>query len=235
MRALPGRASRTSLGEPPATLTRAEAGADQRRRILRAAGELVAKRGYNAVTVELIVKRAKVSFKTFYAQFSGKEECFLELFDTVVARGRSQIQDALVAAGEVPWPQQVVIALEQLFATVLADPIMARACIVEAPTVGPVIVERYEGAMKALAPLIELGRQAAPEAAQLPATLEDTLAGGVLWSAYQRLIVGEVDRIEALVPEAIEFVLRPYLGEGEAARWARWSQEQTNAPVSMTP
>jgi hypothetical protein len=89
--------------------------------------------------------------------------------------------------------------------------------------------------MKALSPLLRHGRELGPAAAQLPETLEDTLAGGVLWSAYQRLIVGEVDRIEALLPEAIEFVLRPYIGEGEAARWARWSQEKTSEPASMTP
>ena len=51
----------------------------------------------------------------------------------------------------------------------------------------------------------------------------------MLWSAYQRLIVGEADRIEALLPEAIEFVLRPYLGEAEAARWACSGEESADA------
>lgn len=72
MRALPGRASRTSLADP-AAVTREGVKRDQRRRILRATGELVAKRGYNAVTVELIIKRARVSFKTFYVHFPNKE------------------------------------------------------------------------------------------------------------------------------------------------------------------
>lgn len=113
-----------------------------------------------------------------------------------------------------------MIALRALFETILADPLIAKATIVEAPTVGPVIAERYQGVMNSLSPLFALGRTFNPAAEALPDTLEDTLAGGVLWSAYQRLIVGEVDRIEALMPEAIEFVLRPYLGEAEAASWA---------------
>jgi AcrR family transcriptional regulator len=234
MRALPGRASRTSVAAP-ARVTREGVEAAQRQRILQATGELVAKRGYNDVTVELIVKRAKVSFKTFYKHFRGKEECFLELFDTVMGGAREQIDAALAASAEAPWPEQVIAAMRALFGVILADPILARATIVEAPTVGPVIIERYERAMKALSPLLRHGRELGPAAAQLPETLEDTLAGGVLWSAYQRLIVGEVDRIEALLPEAIEFVLRPYIGEGEAARWARWSQEKTSEPASMTP
>ena len=71
-----------------------------------------------------------------------------------------------------------------------------------------------------LAPLLRRGRELNAEAAGLPPTLEVRLAGGVLWSAYQRLIVGEVDRIATLLPESIEFVLRPYVGRDEAARWA---------------
>jgi AcrR family transcriptional regulator len=232
MRALPGRDSRRSPSGSPATVTRESVKADQRQRILRATGELVAKRGYNAVTVELIVKRAKVSYKTFYAHFSNKEECFLELFDAVMAQTRAQIDAALAAEADAPWPQQVVAGLRALFDAFIADPLIARASIVEAPTVGPLIIERYEKAMTVLSPLLRQGRAIdAPQRDELPATLEDTLAGGVLWSAYQRLIVGEADRIEALLPEAIEFVLRPYIGEAEAAQWAKWSLQPADEPA----
>ena len=223
MRALPGRDSRTSLEDSPTRVTRDSVKADQRQRILRATGELVAKRGYNAVTVELIVKRAKVSYKTFYAHFSNKEECFLELFDAVMAQTRAQIDAALAAEADAPWPQQVVAGLRALFDAFIADPLIARASIVEAPTVGPLIIERYEKAMTVLSPLLRQGRESSLQREELPATLEDTLAGGVLWSAYQRLIVGEADRIEALLPEAIEFVLRPYKEKADAAKWAKWS------------
>jgi len=235
MRALPGRDSRTSLQDPPARVTRESIKADQRQRILRATGELVAERGYNAVTVELVVKRAKVSYKTFYAHFSNKEECFLELFDAVMAQTRVQIDAALAAEAGAPWPQQVAAGMGALFDAFIADPLIARASIVEAPTVGPLIIERYQRAMTVLSPLLRQGREFAPQSEELPATLEDTLTGGVLWSAYQRLIAGEGDRIEALLPEAIEFVLRPYLGETEAARWARGSLRAGRVPSPALP
>jgi AcrR family transcriptional regulator len=224
MRALPGRASRSKLdGSAGATLTRDGVGVDQRQRILRATGELVAKRGYGAVSVELIVKRAHVSFKTFYKHFANKEACYLELFDSTMARSGEQIDAAVAANSEAPWAQQVVAAVRALFGVFLDDPLIARATIVEGPTVGPIMVDRYEAAMTALSPLLRLGREGNPAATDLPETLEDTLAGGVLWSAYQRLIVGEVERIETLLPEAIEFLLRPYLGDAEAAKWAKQS------------
>jgi AcrR family transcriptional regulator len=213
-------------------VTRADTATAQRERILRATGELVAKRGYQDVTVSLIVKRGKVSFKTFYKHFPNKEACFLELFDTTMGRSREQIEAALAAEAEAPWPRQVTVALHALFATILADPLIARATIVEAPTAGPAIIERYQAAMTALSPLLRRGRAFAPQPDDLPETLEDTLAGGVLWSAYQRLIVGEVEQVELLLPDAIEFVLRPYLGQSEAARWASTPLEPAGEDVT---
>lgn len=237
MRALPGRASRTSL---PPGVTRATAKEAQRQRILRATGELVAERGYHAVTVELIVKRARVSFKTFYGHFSNKEECFVELFETVMAEARGRMEAAVAREreGGAPWPQQVAAALRALFDVFLADPLIARASIVDAPTVGPVMIDRYQQAMSGLTPLLRQGRALVPDSDDLPPTLEDTLAGGLLWSAYQRLIVGAVDRIETLLPDAVVFVLRPYIGEQEAARWAKWAQdrpEEESEAASATP
>lgn len=230
MRALPGRDSRRSLEDSPAALvTRDSVKQGQRQRILRATGELVAKRGYNAVTVELIVKRAKVSYKTFYSHFPNKEACFLELFDEVMAQTQERIDAAVREHAAAPWPEQVVAALTALFDSFLADPLIARASIVEAPTVGPIIIERYEKAMTALSPLLRRGRELSADPEALPETLEDTLAGGVLWSAYQRLIVGEAERMEALLPEAVEFVLRPYVGEAEAAKWARQAAEPASS------
>jgi AcrR family transcriptional regulator len=199
---------------------------------MRATGELVAKRGFADTTVELICKRAHVAFKTFYNHFGNKEEAFLALFDSVMADAAERIEAGLAEHAEAPWPEQVAVALRALFGVILEDPIISRAVIVEAPTVGPAIAGRYEAAATALSPLLRRGREYDKRAAELPKTLEDTLAGGVLWSAYQRLIVGEVDRIEELMPEAIVFVLRPYIGEGEAARWAEWSPEETIVPAS---
>jgi AcrR family transcriptional regulator len=228
MRALPGRESRTrtSLSDP-AALHRDNLKEKQRARILLATGELVAKRGYEAVTIALIVKRAHVSYKTFYKHFANKEECFLEFFDRTMEEIRGRIDAAPADSVDAPWPEQVVVAVRTLFETFLSEPLVARAIVVEAPTVGPVIIERYQEAMNMLAPLLKRGRAFSDEAEQLPPTLEVTLAGGVIWSAYQRLILGEVDRIAALLPESIEFVLRPYLGRDEAARWARRSAEPT--------
>jgi AcrR family transcriptional regulator len=220
VQALPGRQSRVAVDAPPAPVTRTNAHADQRRRILRAVAELVAERGYNNLTVELIVKRAHVSYKTFYKHFSGTEESFLALFDRAFESAERTIRERLDAeAGD--WPEQVAVALRTWIELILADPNLARAVIVEAPTVGPGIGERYDRAIKAFAELFSAGRRLNPRGAELPPTIEEILAGSIFWSAYQRLIVGEEERLPDLLPELLELVLAAYLGRDEAARIAR--------------
>jgi hypothetical protein len=92
--------------------------------------------------------------------------------------------------------------------------------MVESLTAGPAAAARHEAALKRFVPLLRPGRELNPRQAELPVTLEDTLAGGVLWVVNQRLVAGEADKIRALLPEALEFLLRPYVGEDEAARGA---------------
>ena len=230
MRALPGRDSRVTFNARPATVTRTSAAADQRRRILRAVGELVAKRGYADVTVELIVKRAHVSYKTFYKHFAGKEECFLALFDSVLRSTERTVKERLDSE-PLPWPERVALALRTVAELIVAEPLLARAVVVEAPTVGPGIRERYQRATKSFVPLFRAGRELNPRGAELPATIEDTLAGSVFWSAYQRLVVGEAERLPEVLPEVTELVLRTYLGQDEAARIAREQAGREPAPA----
>lgn len=220
MRALPGRERRSSPRSAPAPVTRHSAHADQRRRILRAVGELVGERGYGAVTVELIVKRAHVSFKTFYKHYAGKEECLLALCERAYDSSEATIRERL-ADESAPWPEQVTLVLTGIFELIAADPVLARAVVVESPTVGPALRERYERATKALVPLFRAGREFNPRGDELPETIEETLAGSVFWSAYQRLIVGEADQLPASLPVLLELVLRTYLPPEEASRIAR--------------
>ena len=70
-------------------------------------------------------------------------------------------------------------------------------------------------------PLLRRGREFSPHPDRASPYPRGHPRRLVIWSAYQRLIVGEADRIEALLPEAIELVLRPYIGERDAEQFAR--------------
>jgi AcrR family transcriptional regulator len=229
MQALPGRASRATVDAPPASVTRTNAHLDQRRRLLRSVGELVAERGYPDVTVELIVKRAHVSYKTFYKHYRSKEACFIALFEGAFSATEEKIRD-LLTAGDLSWSEEVVIAIRTLVEEIVAEPVIARAVIVESLTAGPAIAARYEQATKAFAPLLRAGREFNSRASELPDTIEDTLAGSIIWSAYERLIVDRAEELTAYLPVLLELVLRTYLGPDEASRIAR-AESQGRQPA----
>ena len=203
-------------------IARRDAANDQRRRILRTTADLVSKRGYQDTTTELIVRRAKVGYGTFYKFFPDKESCFLALFDATFERASKALTEAYHAEEETkPWADRVADSIALLYQLTASDPAVARACLVESLTAGPKVLARYEAALQQLTRILQPGRELAPEGgAALPRTLETTLAGGILWIAYQLLIVGEAERLEAMLPEAIQFALSPYLGEEAAVELA---------------
>jgi AcrR family transcriptional regulator len=217
MRALPGKASRQPPGPEP--VSRDAAAADQRRRILEATAELIAKQGYQETTMEEIVRRAKVGYNTFYKHYPDKEAAFLALLDAATEHTVSRVE-AAYEREEGPWADRVGAALGALFEDVAAHPDAARAALVEAVAAGSEAAAKHEAALKRLAPLLRPGRELNPRQADLPESLEETLAGGVVWVLGQRLIAGEADKLRGLLPETLEFVLRPYIGEDEAAREA---------------
>ena len=59
---------------------------DQQQRLLVAAREVFAKRGFASASIDDIVSRARVSRTTFYRFFAGKEECMLAVFDEAISR-----------------------------------------------------------------------------------------------------------------------------------------------------
>lgn len=201
-------------------MTRNSAFFDQRRRLLRAVGEVVAERGYSDVTVEQIVKRAHVSYKTFYKHYDSKQECFEDLFEVAFTVTEQRVAEA-VAGRDLSWSEQVVATLRTLVEEIVAEPVMARAVIVEAATVGEEMAARYERATKAFAPLLRAGRDQSPRGDELPDTIEDILVGAVFWSAFERLVAGEPETLTEYLPVLIEMILRTYLGPAEAARIAR--------------
>jgi AcrR family transcriptional regulator len=200
-------------------VSRDGAAADQRRRILEATANLVAEHGYQGATVETIVRRAKVGYATFYKNFEDKEQCYLALLDTAYEATAYRVQRAYDREQE--WPDKVAAGLGALFEQIQAHPKVGRACLVEALTAGPEAVARHEGMLKRFAPLLKPGREFNPRRVELPETLEDTLVGGVLWVLSQRLIAAEAEALRGLLPETIEFVLRPYVGEEKAAQEAQ--------------
>jgi AcrR family transcriptional regulator len=189
---------------------------NQRERMLLATAELVAERGYQKTTIELIAKTARVALVTFYEQFASKEECFLAAFDESVAAA-SEVFDELLDR-ERPWPDQIASGLEIFLEMVVAEPARSRLCIVESQAAGSAALARYQGALELAAVKLREGRALNPRGAQLPDGLEVAIAGGLAWLVQQRLSSDSADDLKALLPEMLQIILTPFIGEAAAGR-----------------
>lgn len=187
----------------------------QRARIVAALAQETAEKGYRGVTVASVVKRAGIARKTFYENFSSKEECFLAAQELAMATALERVVEA--AGAHEQWPRRVRAGLTAFLDYVAAEPALARTCMVEALSAGPAAVKYHEESQQAFVSLLRLGRDVTPYGRDLPEALEEAIVGGIFWIVYQRLAAAEDGAVAALLPELVEFALAPYLGS-EAAR-----------------
>jgi len=200
---------------------------NQRERMLLATAELVAERGYQKTTIELIAKTARVALVTFYEHFSSKEECFLAAFDESVAAAKEVFAELLDP--EEPWQEQISVGLEVFLEMVVKEEARAKLCVVEAQAAGSASLARYQAMLESAAPKLREGREFNPRASRLPDGLEVAIAGGIAWLVHQRLVANEVEGLKALLPEMLQVTLTPYIGEVEAGRAADAAQARVAA------
>lgn len=198
----------------------------QHERLIAGLAAAVAAKGYAAVTLADIVREAKVSRRVFYANFEGKEQCFLAAFEVVVDHLRDLVGEAVDGVdahdGGDGWPQQAIAATGAILRFLAAEPDLARLVVVESRGAGQALNARLNQAVAELRPPLARGRAERPAGERpLPDSTEDSTLGAVVSLVHRKVAAGEADRLEDLLPECAELVLLPYLGPTEAARLAR--------------
>lgn len=194
---------------------------NQRERLIAGLAEAVAENGYAGTTIAHITRHAAVSRRTFYEHFDGKDECFIAAYDAVMEQLRERVEAAFEQEDE--WALAVRAGIAAMLEFLAAEPNLARLAMVEALAAGPVVVDRYDAAIRSLVPYFEAGRsgRAAEVLAALSPTTEEALVGGMVSLISRRIAAGRVEELEALLPDLVEFVLTPYLGSAAAAKVAR--------------
>jgi len=185
----------------------------QRRRVLTAVAEVAAERGYRATSVAAIIERAGVSKLKFYENFSSKEDAFLAAFDEALAEAAQRVATAAEAAGEDP-AARVAAGIAALLGFLDERPALARACILEAPSLGAQAGERRELALAAFAPLLTGAR--GEGGGEGGSNLEEAVLDGLYWLLYEALSTGKPKRLRRLRPALVEFALLPFLGPAGA-------------------
>jgi AcrR family transcriptional regulator len=105
-----------------------------RRRLLDGLADSIGERGYRETTVADIVRHARTSKRTFYGEFSSKEECFVELLwsgnQEMIAKIRGAVDP------EADWREQIRQAVHAWVADIEARPAVNLSWIRELPALG---------------------------------------------------------------------------------------------------
>jgi hypothetical protein len=141
---------------------------------------------------------------------------FAKSFQAAFARLQIRVETA--CAAEAAWPERVAAAIRAALSFAAAYPADADLLTNHAMALGREGFERYDRMLDHFAPGLLPGRAERAEGEWLPPITEKAMIGGLASLIAQRL--GDrtaVSQLPALAPEAIQFVLTPYLG-AESAR-----------------
>ncbi len=105
-----------------------------RDRLMRAMGESLMEKGYSRTVVADVVKRARVSRRTFYEEFSDRGECLLAMCDRSTEVAREVI--AVAANPDLPWEDQVENAVSAYFEFLTLEPRLTHAMLFEVYALG---------------------------------------------------------------------------------------------------
>ena len=182
-----------------------------------AVAELTAENGYEATKIADIVRRAAVARKTLYDNFDGKEDLFLSAVNSTLTEMREAIEAGCAEAADSP-EAAIVAGLEAALQFVADRPAAAKMCMLEAISATPSSARLYDAGVR---DCVDLLRAHAPADASLPATIEESLVGGVAWILQLKIRKGEAEQAPELLPELSQFVLSPYLGVGKVVNAGR--------------
>lgn len=188
----------------------------QRRRLLLAMRELAGEVGLAGATVGLVCKRSRMSRRTFYELFDGRDDCFFAAFEQALEQIGERVLPAWEQGGR--WRDRIRAGLEALLGLFDEQPQLARLCVIETLTGGPLVLARRREILKALAALVEEGRcEARAGSGPPPLTAEGTV-GGVLAVIHARLLDPDSGSLAQLVPSLSGMIVFPYLGAAASQR-----------------
>jgi len=131
----------------------------------------------------------------------------------------ARLRDAVERAcsERLDWSSHVAAAIRATMGFVAANPADGAVLTKEALAYGADNFARYRRVVAYIAALLAAGREESLRGGELPRSLEDALAGGIVMLVAQRVDCGRARELPGIAADAIEFALTPYLG-GEAAR-----------------
>ena len=177
---------------------------------------VAAAKGYEATTVDEVIEVAGVSRATFYENFEGKEDCFLEAYDAVIDVLVAHVSSAFESAAGEPWPERIAAGLTALVELLATEADIARMAMVEVTAAGDDARARYRAALARFTPFLEEGREYSRQSEELPPDTARFAIGGATSMIFDEIRAGRGPELKRILPDLVFAVLMPYLGSEEA-------------------
>ncbi|MFT3863855.1 MAG: TetR/AcrR family transcriptional regulator [Solirubrobacterales bacterium] len=178
---------------------------DQRERLFAALVASCDERGYDATSVEDLLRTSGVSRATFYEQFDDKLGCFRAAQEEMVAAAIAAVADELGGEGDAE--DRPRAALEAFVRLIVAQPAAARMCLVESYAAGDAGIEPLRRAIDWIILLVRDAADRIPNRAAMPRELLRGIVGGLYQVIYGRLLERREAELPDLVPGLWEWAM----------------------------
>ena len=176
----------------------------QRQRLLGAAAEEIAQRGYAAASAASIARRAGMSKATFYAHFSNKMACILALVDRANQVVAEAMATAARSAGNTDAAARMHAGTRAYLKAIAEHPEFARTLLVEIVGAGPTAMAKRDQGMQLFAAILDAENAAAANRGLSPrfASRYDSYAivGGITELVSRHVRLGEPEDVFELGP-----------------------------------
>jgi len=187
--------------------------------MLVAAVQVLAEQGYEQMTVDRVTRGARVSRRTFYDLFEGREDCFLAVFDDALQRVSERVLGAYCAVEGRDWRERVRAGLQELLRFFDEEPQIGAVLIVHALRGGPRVLERRAEVLAVVSATIQEGGAEAHRGSEPVSSLTgEGVLGGVLAVIHTRLSAKRPGVLLGLLNPLMSMIVLPYQGPAAARR-----------------
>jgi AcrR family transcriptional regulator/DNA-binding transcriptional ArsR family regulator len=213
-----------SAARPPEVRPEEREASDHAERALRAFEALLREQPFAETTMEQVAKRAKMSARTLYANFSGREDLMLAAIDSAAAMTVATVLPAF-RRGQGP-AEGVRGAFGALFGLFASRPNLAHLLLVGAFEGGAKALGRRR---EALEPFETLFTRISARSVGSQRVAAEAITGGTLGLARRRLIDEGAASLPSLTPICTYIALAPFLGVKQATAAAEGKSYRRDA------
>jgi AcrR family transcriptional regulator len=188
-----------------------------RQRILLAAAQLSASKGYIATTLTDICKLAGVDARALRRLFAGKQEVFAAVQELYFRSIVAVTTRAFFAGGS--WPERVWEAGRTFAQSIEQNPHLAHVSFVEYYAAGSAGVQRNSELLLAFTVFLQEGYRYKPSDAPPSRVALAAIAATNFEAIYQRVRASAASELPGLLPHAVFLELAPFLGPLETNRF----------------